>query len=221
MTDKKSVRSASHAGSWYNNNASSLRSELNTFLDKAKVTDTSACAVISPHAGYTYSGQSAAYAYKNMDKSKIKKVFILGPAHHEHLTKCGLSLMDEYATPMGNIPLDRKIITELYDTGSFEWIQKSVDEDEHSIEMQLPFIYNMMEGVTFSIVPVLVGAVSKDSESHFGSIFSKYFDDPSNFFVISSDFCHWGKRFSFTFCHEGMPIYKSIENLDKQGMQLI
>jgi len=52
--------------------------------------------------------------------------------------------------------------------------------------------------------------------------FSKYFEDSSNFFIISSDFCHWGKRFSYTFYepNDG-PIFKSIENLDKQGMEAI
>ncbi len=54
--------------------------------------------------------------------------------------------MDEYATPLGNITLDRTTIDELYATGAFEWMQKSVDEEEHSIEMQLPYIYKMMQG---------------------------------------------------------------------------
>ncbi len=71
-------------------------------------------------------------------------------------------------------------------------------------------------------MPVLVGSLSKDAEAQYGTLFSKYFDDPANFFVISSDFCHWGKRFSFTYYepNDG-PIYKSIENLDRQGMDAI
>jgi len=169
--EKKKIRSASHAGSWYSDNGQTLRNQLEGFLDKAKITDISTRAVISPHAGYSYSGQSAAYAYKNIDKSRIKRIFILGPAHHEYITKCALSLMEEYATPFGNMSLDRTIISELYATGSFEWMQKSVDEDEHSIEMQLPYIYKMMDGTSFTLVPVLVGSLSRESEEHYGSIF--------------------------------------------------
>lgn len=65
------IREASHAGSWYTGDGESLTKQLTKFLDKAKITTQSARAVISPHAGYSYSGQSAAYAYKNFDKSKI------------------------------------------------------------------------------------------------------------------------------------------------------
>jgi AmmeMemoRadiSam system protein B len=55
-------------------------------------------------------------------------------------------MMDEYETPIGNIPLDRGTINELYATGAFGWMQRSVDEDEHSIEMQLPYVAKMMQG---------------------------------------------------------------------------
>ena len=131
--------------------------------------------------------------------------------------------MDTYATPLGDIKLDKEVIKELYDTGSFDWMDKSVDEDEHSIEMQLPFIANRMQGNTsYTLVPVLVGSLSKDSEKLFGSIFSKYLADDSNFFVISSDFCHWGKRFNYTYYDvDAGPIHKSIELLDREGMKII
>jgi hypothetical protein len=59
-------------------------------------------------------------------------------------------------------------------------------------------------------------------EAHYGSLFAKYLDDPANFFVISSDFCHWGKRFDYTFYDSSDgPIFKSIEALDRKGMQAI
>jgi len=218
----KKIRNASHAGSWYSDDEKVLSDQLDKFLDKAKTTNLMARAVISPHAGYSYSGPTAAFAYKNLDKTKIKRVFIFGPSHHFYLTKCALSLMDEYETPLGNITLDRAVINELHSTGSFDWMERSVDEDEHSIEMQLPYIVKMMKGANYGLVPVLVGNVSKESEALYGKIFAKYLEDPSNFFVISSDFCHWGKRFSYTFYSpsEG-PIYKSIEALDRKGMDAI
>lgn len=85
-----------------------------------------------------------------------KRVFVLGPSHHVYLTKCALSMMTAYETPLGNIALDtdgnilvivtRLVIKEIHSTGQFEWMKKSVDEAEHSIEMQLPYIEKMMEG---------------------------------------------------------------------------
>ena len=56
-----------------------------------------------------------------------------------------------------------------------------------------------MEGREFTLVPVLVGALDADLEKQYGSIFARYLDDPANLFVISSDFCHWGRRFGFFF----------------------
>lgn len=147
---------------------------------------------------------------------------MLGPSHHVYTNKCMLSKMNEYETPIGNIKLDRKVINELYATNLFEMMSKDVDEDEHSIEMQLPYIAKMMEGADYTLVPVMVGSISSSSEEEYGKIFAKYFDDPSNFFVISSDFCHWGKRFSYTYYepNDGK-IYESIEKLDRMGMDAI
>jgi len=220
--EEKALRQASHAGSWYAQEDNILEAQLEGWLNKAKLTDSSARAIISPHAGYSYSGQSAAYGFKNLDHSKIKRIFILGPSHHVYFTKCALSGMDEYETPLGNIPLDKEVINELYATGSFDWMKKSVDEEEHSIEMQLPYIFKQMNGAAFTLVPILVGKLSKSSEEQYGSILAKYLDEPTNFFVISSDFCHWGKRFDYHYYEpsEG-PIYKSIECLDKRGMEAI
>jgi len=71
-------------------------------------------------------------------------------------------------------------------------------------------------------VPVLVGALSEKAEATYGELFAPFLADPENFFVISSDFCHWGKRFRFTHYEQRCgEIFQSIEALDRQGMQLI
>lgn len=74
----------------------------------------------------------------------------------------------------------------------------------------------------FTVVPVLVGSLSSDKEKLYGSIFSQYLADPANFFVISSDFCHWGQRFRYTFYDKSCgDIWQSIEALDKMVNQLL
>ncbi|XP_041420378.1 protein MEMO1 isoform X3 [Xenopus laevis] len=113
---------------------------------------------------------------------------------------------------------------ELWKTGMFERMSLQTDEDEHSIEMHLPYIAKTMESHKddVTIVPVLVGALSESKEQEFGKLFSKYLADPTNLFVISSDFCHWGQRFRYTYYDESQgEIYRSIENLDKMGMSII
>lgn len=106
----------------------------------------------------------------------------------------------------------------------FERMSLQTDEDEHSIEMHLPYTAKAMESHKdeFSIVPVLVGALSESKEQEYGKLLSKYLADPSNLFIISSDFCHWGQRFRYTYYDESQgEIYRSIEHLDKMGMGII
>lgn len=90
------------------------------------------------------------------------------------------------------------------------------DEDEHSIEMHLPYVAKVMENHEFTIVPVLVGSLTHERESEYGRVFSKYLADPDNLFVISSDFCHWGSRFHYQYYEKNWgKIYESIQKLDE------
>jgi len=74
-----------------------------------------------------------------------ERVFLLGPSHHVYLPGCALSQCDQYATPLGNLVLDRDTLDELAATKKFTWMGKDVDEDEHSIEMHLPYVYKIFE----------------------------------------------------------------------------
>lgn len=89
----------------------------------------------------------------------------------------------------------------------FTTMTQSVDEDEHSIEMHLPYIHRLLQ-LQFPntptaqyppLVPIMVGSTSAATERAFGTLLAPYLADPSNAFVISSDFCHWGLRFRYTY----------------------
>ncbi|KAG9156011.1 hypothetical protein Leryth_012081, partial [Lithospermum erythrorhizon] len=178
--------------------------------------------VIAPHAGYSYSGPAAAYAFANIDPANISRVFLLGPSHHYYTPKCALSGATVYKTPIGDLHIDLEVIEELKATGKFEMMDLRVDEAEHSMEMHLPYLAKVFQGYPVKIVPILVGAVSAENESMYGRLLAKYLDDPSNFFSVSSDFCHWGSRFNYMHYEKKHgPIYKSIEALDKTGMDII
>uniref|UniRef100_A0A670IE80 Protein MEMO1 n=1 Tax=Podarcis muralis TaxID=64176 RepID=A0A670IE80_PODMU len=188
MSNRVLCREASHAGSWYT------------------------------ASGYTYCGSCAAHAYKQVDPSVTRRIFILGPSHHVPLSRCALSSVDIYRTPLYDLRIDQKVYAELWKTGMFERMSLQTDEDEHSIEMHLPYTAKAMESHKdeFTIVPVLVGALSETKEQEFGKLFSKYLADPCNLFVVSSDFCHWGKSRHVNSCELqlhtlGMSI---IEQLD-------
>ncbi|GAB2284937.1 hypothetical protein Dimus_019390 [Dionaea muscipula] len=217
------VRRASHASSWYTSNPAKLAEELEEWIRASSTTKSSDIrGVIAPHAGYSYSGRAAAYAFGNIDPTNIKRVFLLGPSHHYYTPNCDLSHATIYRTPLGDLPVDLEVNKELEATGKFGWMDPVADEAEHSMEMHLPYLAKVFEGHPVKIVPILVGSLSPESEAMYGRLLAKYIDDPSNFFSVSSDFCHWGSRFSYTY-YDGKhgAIHKSIEALDRMGMDII
>lgn len=217
------IRKATHADSWYSGDTRELAKQLEGWLEGVTSTE-HARAVICPHAGYRYSGPTAAHSFKQIHPRSVRTIFILGPSHHVRLSGCALTQCTAYATPLYDLTVDAAINQDLMDTGHFELMSMEADEDEHSIEMQLPYIAKVMESMRgrFTIVPIMVGSLSPSLEAKYGKILAKYLEDPSNCFVISSDFCHWGQRFRYTHYEpEKGEIYQSIQSLDRQGMDLI
>ncbi|QHO32438.1 hypothetical protein DS421_8g249850 [Arachis hypogaea] len=196
------ARRASHAGSWYTDNPTQLSDELEGWLKSCGLTKSpNVRGVIAPHAGYSYSGRAAAYAFGNIDPTTITRVFLLGPSHHYYTPKCALSTATVYKTPIGDLPIDLEVNEELKATGRFELMDMRVDEAEHSMEMHLPYLAKVFEGRPVKIVPILVGALSAENEAVYGQLLSKF------------NFMHYDKKHG--------PIYKSIEALDKMGMDII
>lgn len=152
-----------------------------------------------------------------------KRIFILGPSHHHYTKICELSQHGLYSTPVAPLVLDAEVIAALRASKQFADMSTTVDEEEHSIEMQLPFIAHVMRSAAhpFTIVPILVGGLSVAKEKAFGELLATYFADPANLFVISSDFCHWGARFRFTYTEPGVPIHTAVEHLDRRAIELI
>jgi MEMO1 family protein len=73
-----------------------------------------------------------------------KRVFLLGPSHHHYLATCALTRCDYYETPLGNLRIDKDTVAELHASGEFDKMSQRVDENEHSLEMHLPYIYKIL-----------------------------------------------------------------------------
>ena len=222
---RMSTRRPTHAGSWYTADAGALTSELSGWLREAgqpSETTGTTRAIIAPHAGYSYSGPTAAWAYKHMHIEGVKRVFLLGPSHNLYSPKCLLSGCTNYATPIGSVEIDQAVYDELASSNLFDEMQLSVDEREHSLEMHLPYIMHVMGTQPYTLVPIMVGALNEAAEARYGKLLAPYLADPENLFVISSDFCHWGERFNYTpYDQRQGEIFQYIEALDRQGMALI
>ena len=143
-----STRNASHAGSWYESDGNRLNQQLTDWLRDAEHQSNNslvARAIIAPHAGYSYSGPTAAFAYHYIDPTNIDRVFLLGPSHHYSLNTCALTRHMHYETPLYNIPIDLELTDEFARTGYFSTMTKQQDSDEHSLEMHLPYIAKVFE----------------------------------------------------------------------------
>ncbi|KZT56403.1 UPF0103-domain-containing protein [Calocera cornea HHB12733] len=242
------TRRATHANSWYSGSRSKLDNQLKGWLAAVEPSEDFAppikgCkAIIGPHAGYDYSGPTAAWAYKSIDVTGIKRVFLLGPSHHVYLDGCALTTFANYATPLGDLPVDAETTAELKATGKFSSMSSRTDENEHSIELHLPYVRKAFEGCDIRVVPVLVGAVNEKKEAEFGKLLAPYLEKDDTMFVVSSDFCHWGERFDYTFYYPaapggppaslrlqtdadipkgGQPIHQSISRLDHEAIDLL
>ncbi|ODV95126.1 hypothetical protein PACTADRAFT_49874 [Pachysolen tannophilus NRRL Y-2460] len=240
-----SIRAATHAGSWYNASESRLTRQMDNFLSNVKEEAIPGNRIlIGPHAGYTYAGQTLAETYASWDISNVKRVFIMGPSHFVFFKNCVmLSNCEYYQTPFGDLEVDTKIVEQFIskDKNFFKTMSLDIDEEEHSFEMHLPFVYRMTQNNPQKpkIIPIMISHSSKDFENKLADYLLPFFEDNSNTFVISSDFCHWGSRFNYTSYLKGgdlkkiislnyssninsnFPIYKSIEMLDKEAMKVI
>ena len=173
-------RDASHAGSWYSEDEKQLDKELSGYIDKAKKELPSGCklkGVIGPHAGFYYSGPTAAWAYINIDPTQYQRVILLGPSHHVYLDNCALSKANRYATPLGDIEIDRETTQEIEKLGNFIYMSKKVDEQEHSLEMHIPYIKKIFGDHPFKLVPIMIGNLSAAKEKEFGKKLAPYLLD--------------------------------------------
>lgn len=232
--EKDIIRVAKKSGSWYERNGVKLGEELREYLQKAKdsLTKNSILnksplkAIIVPHAGYTHSGPTAAYSYINLisdQMSKIKNIIVLGPSHHKYFKGCKITLCTQLETPFGNLNVNVDLGNELLKKKGFGTLDKDDDENEHSLEMQFPYLYlTLYENKFFpKILPIMVGDIDSDSVLEISKVLSVLLEQEDTIFVISSDFCHWGSNFGYIPNSDDTEIYEYIERMDKDGINLI
>ena len=247
------VRGAYHSGSWYQDDAEDLGKVLETLLSKValpmpivqgltgqqqqqqqqeedqeqepgtRTRDLRLRAIVCPHAGYTYSGPTAAFPYQALRyelsssssslPSRIQTIVVLHPSHHVYLDGCAVSGARVVETPVGNLNVDEMLREEILQFGrtknqsynnkmsKFSIMSQSDDEHEHSGEMQYPFIAQILQQLDLlnqvRILPIMCGALSVEQEIHYGRTLASILDRNEILTVISTDFCHWGSRFRY------------------------
>lgn len=180
----KYVRAPVVAGSWYPGDRTRLNATVAAYLDKAERRSLPGRvrAVIVPHAGYAYSGQVDADGFKQIDSS-YRTVILLGTSHHYPLEGLEVTNYTDYETPLGLVKVSAKT-KDLFKSGMARNIPEA-DAKEHSIEIELPFLQEMLG--QFELMPIIVGMVDANE---FLQVLNKQIDDET-LVVVSVDLSHY------------------------------
>jgi AmmeMemoRadiSam system protein B/AmmeMemoRadiSam system protein A len=190
ITNMNSVRPAAVAGMFYPANSRELAREVDDMLGHSAGTDLTADfpkALIVPHAGYVYSGNVAAEAYDRLRPARgiVRRVVLLGPCHRVPVRGLALPEASVFATPLGEVPLDREAIATLAGLPQVV-VSRAVHAEEHALEVQLPFLQRVLG--EFSLVPLAVGEATPEEVS---AVIERLWGGKETLIVISSDLSHY------------------------------
>jgi MEMO1 family protein len=209
------LRQSSAAGYFYPGDQGKLREQISWLLrigSKDKVFDNIAGLVV-PHAGYIYSGKTAAFAYKTIKNKNFKTVIIISPSHQEYFPGVSVYEGDGYITPMGIVSVDKNIVNQLTE-GSINVFKGSEGHrQEHGVEVHLPFLQFILQD--FNIVPIVMGDQAKIYIDELAERISDSIDD-NTLVIASSDLSHFYSRDIAQKLDS--VIEKRINNYDYEGL---
>lgn len=188
MNRPGTVRHSSIAGSWYPGDANRLRTTIRDFLARVppRTLPGSIVGLIVPHAGYVYSGQVAAHAYAHLQDQSFSHVVVVSPVHRMYPGRFAVTDKSYYETPLGLVAVDTELVHAL---GKQVQIHPVAEDQEHSLEIQLPFLqYTLRE---FSLVPVMMGDQDWDSARDLGNAIAHVVAGRSAVLVASTDLSHF------------------------------
>jgi MEMO1 family protein len=207
------------------------RTEEDTPDDEVQVPDRPVRALIAPHS--IDSGSVAAYAYQNLNPvtlSKISTIIVLHP-HHCKIEfakgRCLLSNAGILETPIGNLVVDDALRKEILGLSEqrFVTLKQAIDEQEHSGELQYPFIAHCLKLAhrldEVAFLPIMVGDLKTTDEIAIGSMLRPILSRPSVLTIISTEFCHWGAQYKYQPCDPSMKIHEFITKLDRHAMECV
>ena len=195
MNEKLNVRPSPIAGTWYSADPAELKKTVDGFLQNANPPDIpgEVIGLVAPHAGYRYSGAVAGHAFKTVQGRSFDNVAVISPMHQYHPQPLLTSAHQAYRTPLGEIPLAKNVLTEINNVLS-EKIGLSLtpvaNDQEHSLEIELPFLQRAVEG-SFQLIPIMLRSQSREIARELGRILAEILKNKSCLLVASSDLSHF------------------------------
>jgi AmmeMemoRadiSam system protein B/AmmeMemoRadiSam system protein A len=188
---KEEVRRPAVAGSFYPANPQTLSRQVQDFLSRAPKEKVAGeiIALVSPHAGYMYSGQVAAYAFKLVEGMKFDAVVVVAPSHRAYFQ--GASVYDRggYETPLGLLPIEKELCQKLKEGSDLIQFVPQAHAQEHSLEVQLPFLQATLG--QFNLVPIVIGDQSYRTCHVVGQTIARAALGKKVLLVASTDLSHF------------------------------
>ena len=172
---------------FYPGQAATLERAVTELLAAAPTADDDAKAIIAPHAGYVYSGPTAACAYRLLEhrRERVRRVVLIGPAHRVYLQGMALPSVDAFTTPLGDVAIDTRAVQQLLNLSGVQ-VSDEAHAAEHSLEVHLPFLQTVLED--FELVPIVVGVCSA---SEVEAVLEALWGGDETLIVASSDLSHF------------------------------
>jgi len=203
------VRKPAVSGAFYPADKSELTKEVDEFLANVKKIDIDGriLAIIAPHAGFMYSGQVAAYSFKQLEGTDFKKIIIISPSHYVGFDGISVYNKGAFETPLGLIRVDQELADKIIQKNKRFIFYPEGHLKEHAIEVELPFLQRVYKDKDFRIVPITMGTPSSDdarilSDTLYDCI------DKDTLLVVSVDLSHYYS-------------YDKAVKLDKSGLEAI
>lgn len=214
---KGPVRKSVVAGSWYTDDPRALRSEITGYLEKAEIGEIprKPVAIISPHAGYMYSGTVAAYAYKAVSGRAYSTVVVISPSHRAAIPSVSVWGKGSFETPLGILEVDEPLCEKLMETSGIFTDDTRPHSAEHALEIQLPFLQTVLP--SFKLCPLIMGRQDLDSCLELSKALASSIENPDDVLIVaSSDLSHFhpGKQAEMM----DALVAKRIEESDVEGL---
>jgi len=184
------IKEPSVAGSFYPSDRENLKKTVEAFLRKAGTPryEGTVKGLIVPHAGYRYSGQVAAYAYRAIQDSGYKNIILIGISHRSNFKGASVYTKGSFRTPLGDIKINETLAAQLLNVDADVKFLPQAFSQEHSLEVQLPFLQTVLND--FSIIPILIGSPTDQTYQHLITSLADMVDN-TTLLIASTDLSHY------------------------------
>jgi len=202
------IRRPAVAGAFYPGNKEVLRKTIKGFLADVERHEVEGkiLAILVPHAGYVYSGQIAAYSYKQLEGHRVNSVVLICNSHAAYFSGIAIDGRDAWQTPLGSVDLDKDLADKLVMIDELVHYDSTVHERDHTLEVQLPFLQTALKG-DFKIVPMLFGNTPDRTYKKLARALAENLGK-DDIVIISTDMSHY-------------PDYEDANSIDPGMLEII